>query len=476
MSPSTFIIPSTTSAAGNTVLTVTVTESRDSATAGVMTDDAGAILSFTATEVLTSTMAKGTPSATTSPGPTISKRSNLAAVDTTTNDTDLDHHRLIVWQDIDNALVARSAARGRDSVYMISGHVSDGNGLRVDIPKAQPGTPLAAASDAAGDIHVFYVSEEHHTIIHLVLERGWEQRDWVYKGEVVNVSPRSSLSATLHQNGEDTTSAVVVLGYTDLENEVCFKISPPMGPKDSSPWAGDWTTFRPDVFKTLDRDHGDSRAISIASGIQVPADDAPHPGPGDYAGLHVVLEGWDAALVVECAVYGDNMSGCYHSEQYFSGIASEPSISMNPTPASSLTVEAGYKSGPVPIHSHPTWLSWSRSPRSPNGTPPILHGFLTLEGGGSDDADSKFLDHRVRLDARVRHPSDTTTVYYGDMETHKVLVGREVQAMAITDRRALFVRSGTRLFELGLNSDDEEWEILGEVDTTLSEEDGEDDW
>ena len=316
------ISPSTTSATGNTVLTVTVTKSRESATTGAMTDHAGAILSSTEIGVFTSSTAKWTPSATTSPGPTISKRSNLAAVDTTINDTDVDHHRLIVWQDIDNALIARSTARGRNSVYLISDQVSDVNGLRVDIPRAQKGTPLAAASDAAGDIHVFYVSEEHHTIIHLVLELGGEQRSWVYKGELANVSPRSSLSATLHQNGENTAGGVVVLVYTDLENKVCFKISPPTESADSSPSAIEWTTYKPDVFKTLDRDHWDSRAIAIASGVQVPANDAPSPQPGDYAGLHVVLEGWDAALVVECTIAGDNMSGCYHSEQYFSGTVS----------------------------------------------------------------------------------------------------------------------------------------------------------
>lgn len=88
--------------------------------------------------------------------------------------------------------------------------------------------------------------------------------------------------------------------------------------------------------------------------------------------------------------------------------------------------------------------------------------------------DSNLLDHRVRPDARVRHPSDVTTVYYGDMETHEVLVDREVHAMTTTDRRALFARLGTRLFELGLSNDDGEWEILGEVDTVLSEDEGED--
>ncbi|KAL6853101.1 hypothetical protein ACO1O0_007654 [Amphichorda felina] len=123
-----------------------------------------------------------------------------------------------------------------------------------------------------------------------------------------------------------------------------------------------------------------------------------------------------------------------------------------------------YDGEPIPIVSHPTYLEWSRL-RPGNGSSPTLDGFLALE-----NYKSSLLYHRLIPRVPDPEPTGGTTVYYSDVETQEV-IDREIDAIAVTDERALFARSGTKIFEFRLR--DEEWEIWREVDTTMPDNEAE---
>lgn len=93
----------------------------------------------------------------------------------------------------------------------------------------------------------------------------------------------------------------------------------------------------------------------------------------------------------------------------------------------------------------------------------MVYGFLALEGEQSAASDYRYVPS-------VPEPSPTggVTVYHSDMEAYEVTV-EKAQAMAMTDERALFVRSGDALLELGLQNG--EWALVREVDTRISEDD-----
>lgn len=95
----------------------------------------------------------------------------------------------------------------------------------------------------------------------------------------------------------------------------------------------------------------------------------------------------------------------------------------------------------------------------------MLDGFLTLES-----YKSSLLYHRVIPRIPDPQPTGGTTVYHSDVETREV-IDRAIHAMAVTDGRALFARSGTKV--LGFRYRDDDWEIWREVETIISDE-GED--
>ena len=93
----------------------------------------------------------------------------------------------------------------------------------------------------------------------------------------------------------------------------------------------------------------------------------------------------------------------------------------------------------------------------------MVYGFVTMEGKQSAASDYRYVPS-------VPEPSPTggVTVYHSDMKAYDV-TAEKVQAMAMTDERALFVRSGDALLELGLENG--EWALVREVDIRISEDD-----
>lgn len=84
-----------------------------------------------------------------------------------------------------------------------------------------------------------------------------------------------------------------------------------------------------------------------------------------------------------------------------------------------------------------------------------------------DKSTLSLLDHRFVPRVPEPSPSGAATNYHSDMETHEV-IGRDIDAIAMTDERVLFARSGTEIFELELL--DGEWKTVREVDTSVAKQ------
>lgn len=394
----------------------------------------------------------GNATQTTTPSPTPlplppSEYSKITALDVNIGHSNL-HRRLVVWQDSNDNLIAHnSSAHEKARVYKIGDKISDRSR---QIPNAMPGTDLAAAPDDQGVIHLFYVSDDGSTVIRLTQDG---EGDWVSQGELVQVSKGSSLSATWHQSDKD--DGVVVLAYVNSDGAVSFQISP-------EPGFDEWKTFEPDEFKDMSSSGWQNADITIASGAFSLVNRL-GPSLADWAGLHVILEGSDTVVVAECTVEKHTMSACYHSNTSFPRrLPIDMTLLAGTTALTLLCV--GYDGEPIPIVSHPTYLEWSRL-RPGNGSSPTLDGFLVLE-----NYKSSLLYHRLIPRVPDPEPTGGTTVYHSDVETQEV-IDREIDAIAVTERRALFARSGAKIFEFRLR--DEEWEIWREVDTVMSEKEAE---
>lgn len=248
------------------------------------------------TAEVSTTAPTSTPSPTPLPLPP-STRSNLGAVDINFGRADL-HRRLVIWQDSTDALVVRESTQDNKTR---TSRISKGSDK---IPDAMSGTPLAAAADDEGVTHLFYVSDDESTVIHLT-QSG---EGWTSQGELGQVFKGSSLSATWHKSRMDG-EGVVVLAYVNTGGQVSLKVSP-------EPGFDEWRSFEPDEFKTMSG--WGSANIAVTSGLFTGVS---RVGPGlaaDWVGLNVVLEGRDAAEVVECTVVKRNISGCYRYENSFS--------------------------------------------------------------------------------------------------------------------------------------------------------------
>lgn len=116
---------------------------------------------------------------------------------------------------------------------------------------------------------------------------------------------------------------------------------------------------------------------------------------------------------------------------------------------------------PIPISSHPNSLAWSQL-RLSDDTPAVLYGFLTL-----DETNSKLLDHRVVQREKSANPTGGPSEYLSDMETRHV-TNKDIDAVAMTEMRAVIVRSGQQLFELDLKNED--WSVRVEIIPISAEE------
>ncbi|CAH0026219.1 unnamed protein product [Clonostachys rhizophaga] len=417
------------------VVTVTADESTTSVSSSSETSSK--------TTSSTSTSSSSTQTSSSSPSPSLlphslSNTSNLAAVDVKIGPSNL-HRRLIVWQDEDTNIIARDSANGKSKVYRVNDKLAE-KGV-----KARPGTHLAAAADDSGAIHVFYIAsdgdeggDEATSVSHLVQR---EAGEWESRGQRVNVTGDSSLSATWHQSGNGTQA--VVLGFQSPKNKICMLI---LGDGNEDP-ESDEEIVDVTQLLNLDTDGWSAIGLSIASGV--PLGNANNRNKIGVVGVYVLMEGENEALVAECLIGNSSKSSNAQSEcRWLEGV---------------FTNADGE---PVEISSHPTQLAWTLVHPSTD-VPPTIHGFLTLSAEGSTIDDHRLVEG---FDDSKRAEAETTTSATearSTMVSYKVEEA-EIEAMAMADERTLLVRAGTRLFEFSFV--DGGWQDRREIETVLSAE------
>ncbi|KAK7210855.1 hypothetical protein V2G26_018033 [Clonostachys chloroleuca] len=368
--------------------------------------------------------------------PSLSNTSNIVAVDVNMGPSDL-HRRLIVWQDQDANIIARDSANGKSKVYCVNDKLAE-KGV-----KARSGTHLAAAADGSGAIHVFYIASDGDeggdkttSVSHLVQR---EAGQWESRGQQVDVTGDSSLSATWHQSGNGTQA--VVLGFQSPKNKICMLL---LGDEyeDSESDGGII-----DVTQLLDLDTDGWSAIGLSIASGVPLGSTNNRNKIGVVGVYLLMEGENEALVAECFIINSPKSGnaeseCRWSEGVFTNADGEP----------------------VAISSHPTQLAWTLVGPG-TGVPSTIHGFLTLSAEGSMIDDHRLVEE---FDDSKRAEVETTTSAAearSTMVSYKVEEA-EIEAMAMADERTLLVRAGTRLFEFSFVGG--VWQDRREIETVLS--------
>ncbi|VUC23828.1 unnamed protein product [Clonostachys rosea] len=369
------------------------------------------------------------------PPPSLSNISNIAAVDVNVGPSNL-HRRLIVWQDQDASIIARDSINGKSEVYRIDDKLAE------DGIKAKLGTHLAAASDSSGAIHVFYVSSdgigdegETASVSHIVQRKAGK---WESRGQPVEVTGDSSLSATWHRGGNGTQA--ILLGFQSPENAICMLL---VGDGNADTESDGQII---DITQLLNLDTGGWSAIglSIASGVPLGS-----TGNRNETGLYVLMEGQDEALVAECSINDSSKSGNAESEcRWLEGVF------------------ANADGEPVEISSHPTKLAWTLV-RPGNDSPPIIHGFLSLGSEGTTVDDHRLVEEGRDWRRTAAETTTSATEARSTMVSYKVEEA-DIEAMAMTDERTLLVRAGTRLFEFSFVNG--AWQDRREIETILSVE------
>jgi hypothetical protein len=331
--------------------------------------------------------------------------------------------------------------------------------------KARSGTHLAAAADGSGAIHVFYITsdgdksgDETPSVSHLVQR---EAGEWESRGQQVDVTGDSSLSATWHQSGNETKA--VVLGFQSPENKICMLLLGD-GNADAEP---DREIVDVTQLLNLDTDGWSAIGLSIASGV--PLGSTSDRNKTGIMGVYVLMEGEDEALVAECSIGNSSKSSnapkeCRWLDGDFTSMWSSSPLSKQSLLLTSIRVDADGE--PIEISSHPTQLAWTLVGPGAD-VPPTIHGFLTLSAEGSAIDDHRLVEG---FDDSKRAEAATTTLATearSTMVSYKVEEA-EIEAMAMTDERTLLVRAGTRLFEFSFV--DGGWQDRREIETVLSAE------
>ncbi|CAG9941669.1 unnamed protein product [Clonostachys rosea f. rosea IK726] len=423
------------------VVTVTADESTTSVSSS--SEASSKTTSSTSTSTSSTQTSSSSPSSSPSPSPSLLppslfNTSNIAAVNVNIGPSNL-HRRLIVWQDQDANIIAHDSANGKSKVYRVDDKLAE-KGV-----KARSGTHLAAAADGSGAIHVFYITsdgdksgDETPSVSHLVQR---EAGEWESRGQQVDVTGDSSLSATWHQSGNETKA--VVLGFQSPENKICMLLLGD-GNADAEP---DREIVDVTQLLNLDTDGWSAIGLSIASGV--PLGSTSDRNKTGIMGVYVLMEGEDEALVAECSIGNSSKSSnapkeCRWLDGVFTNADGEP----------------------IEISSHPTQLAWTLVGPGAD-VPPIIHGFLTLSAEGSAIDDHRLVEG---FDDSKRAEAATTTLATearSTMVSYKVEEA-EIEAMAMTDERTLLVRAGTRLFEFSFV--DGGWQDRREIETVLSAE------
>lgn len=248
------------------------------------------------TSLTPSSTTASTTSSTSSAPPSLATDSNLAAVDVQSGPQNL-HRNLLIWQDASAALIALSSASdiNPDTVYPIADYAKP--------PIAKRGTPLTAASDDTGAVHLFYIAKDG-SVAHLI------QRDhtsWSVQRQSIHPRDTSSLSATWHK-GNDTTGAVV-LAYQASDGSVILFYGVDAPESDDA--------AQINISNVLDLNPGDWDNFGLAvTSARMMGDDK------DEASLQILVEGRDDVLAAECLVGrgrdGEIDADCYWLNDAFS--------------------------------------------------------------------------------------------------------------------------------------------------------------
>jgi hypothetical protein len=294
----------------------------------------------------------------------------------------------------------------------------------VDQPKY--GTPLAAAADSSGAVHVFYLTDRNF-ITHIIkLPVG----DWATGGVAVESEPvvaheESRLSATWHQSKNE--AKILALSYQTPLRQLRLLMSDQ--PQQDDAW------YKVDVelqlgYPELGRSNGLGHAISSGWRYPLEGNDA------GYHGLLGVVEGERTVLPWECAV-DFRPPPARHVECYW----------LNDTFEDIHEREIQIPSSPMQF----SWLRITDPDVNPSG---LAYEFSLL----SLSPDNAMQDSRLG----VGLPRNLGT----DFGTLGSQVSR-VEALAGTDEGKFYARNGRLVFEYELRHDD--WAFLGWVNTTLTE-------
>lgn len=139
------------------------------------------------------------------------------------------HRRILLWQDTDSELIAEEWSTSGRARY----RVSDSLGY----VEAKEGSPLAAATDISGVIHVFYLNTEN--IVSHIFETSvgtWKKGRMANDGASITADEMTRLSATVYRNSAGVNSApAVVLSYQNSYRELRLAISD--NPANESTWS-----------------------------------------------------------------------------------------------------------------------------------------------------------------------------------------------------------------------------------------------
>ena len=275
------------------VVTVSVTEqpSTTSSTTSYTTTSTTSTTTLTTTSSETSSESSVT--STSSAPPSLSTDSNLAAVDVNTGPS----RRLVIWQDHDDNLIAfDSGTNTPDQIYNIADALDDQ--LR-----AKHTTPLTAATDDEGAVHLFYVDNEDGMIGHLVQR---EAGSWTAQSKTMHPLSSSSLSATWHK-GSNSTSGEISLAFQGTKGEILLYLGADKAASEKA--------FVVNVSSLLHLEIGDRDLVGLAIASGKMLSDA-----GSEGDLYLLIEGKDEVLVAECSISfgqeGELESECWWSEAF----------------------------------------------------------------------------------------------------------------------------------------------------------------
>ena len=254
--------------------------------------------SSTTTSSTTSSMTSSTSTTATTATASTATSSASAALSTLSRISALDissgSRRYIFWQDTDKHLVTSQFGGRRNETYRIVDKITDVGGEKPAQPKH--GTPLAAADDETGALHVFYLGAKDNAIHQLtrLADGDWMATQVLHRGDALRAAPNSALSATWHRSDQfdGTRSRLVALAWQD--DHLRVKTVMTEDPTDPDGWSISDLNTRMGV--DVGRGARDDRGIAVSSG------NLDGETLDRRASLFVAVEGDDAVMLWNCSV------------------------------------------------------------------------------------------------------------------------------------------------------------------------------